>query len=197
VGQRDLDNRQVTDGILGYFNNGVLNILAVFESKAGPHGARELSFTAAAATDAQKAELRAAARDEFTDLLAQAKLDGKTPTKTLQQIEKSYKTSQLGGQIRRDIETLAEHGGIHIGGVETPISFSPTKTKFFGVVPAGLQPSLLATIRKQLEAEKVTFKIIAAELDTAELDAVAKELQPLAVAMVNGPVPALGQVPTP
>jgi hypothetical protein len=171
--------------------------VGVFEAKAGPNGARELSFTAAAATDAQKAELRAAARHELADMLAQAKLDGTKPTKTLQELEKSYKTSQLGGQVRRDIETLSEHGGVLIGGIETPIAFSPTKTKFFGIVPAGLKPSLLSTIRKQLEAEKVTFELVAAQLETAELDAAAQQLQSLAIDMVNGPVPAVGLPPSP
>ncbi|KAK4121599.1 hypothetical protein N657DRAFT_111118 [Parathielavia appendiculata] len=123
---------------------------------------------------------------------------GKTTTRTLREFVKSTKNSQLGSQLRRDIETLYEHGGIRIGGVETvtPISLSPTKTNFFAVVPARLKPSLLGAFRKQLEAAGGKSEIIAAEVGTAELDAAAKHLQFLAKEM-GGPVPHPGQAPTP
>jgi hypothetical protein len=195
--QRDLDNAQITDGILGFRDKKTFNILAVFECKAGPEGARELSFAKSATTAGEKLELRAAARDELTDLIATSKLNGKPVTKTLEQLEQTYASSQRGGQVRRDIERLFEQGGLLIGGLETDIKFSPTKTKFFGVVPAGLDASLMTRIRSQLAAEKVTFELFAAELTTNELDGAATQLQSLAKDFVASPLPPPGTPPGP
>lgn len=110
---------------------------------------------------------------------------------------KEYKSSQAGGQIRRDIERLSELGSINIGNIANDIVFSPTKTKFIGVVPAGLRPRLMTSIRAQLTAENLSFEIIAADVTSGELDTAATQLQNLARDFANAPVPPPGLPPTP
>lgn len=61
---RGADGRQITDGILAFRNNGVLEIAAIFEAKAGQRAARELSLASGSLSSLlgdQLAELRAPA----------------------------------------------------------------------------------------------------------------------------------------
>ena len=169
----------------------------MFECKAGPEAARELSVAKVGKlTQADELLIRSAAKDELRELREEARLAGKPFNTTLDELIRTYKRSEAGGQIRRDIERLAG-ADIRIGNVATEIVFSPTKTKFFGVVPAGLDASLMARLRSQLEAEKVTFELLAAEVTTGELNTAESQLMQLAEQFAAGPVPPPGAPPTP
>ncbi|KAI9666779.1 MAG: hypothetical protein M1831_001555 [Alyxoria varia] len=194
---RDLNQAAITDGIIGFQDGGKFNIVAVFECKAGPSGARELSYMKGTLTEEEKLELRAAAKDELFHLREEAALNGRPFKTTLEQIMTQYKTAQLGGQIQRDIERLSTQGAIWMGRVKMPIVFSPTKTKFFGVIPAGMQASVTSRIISQLQAEKFSFELIAAEVTTADLDNGATQLVDLARAFANADVPPRGVPPAP
>ena len=177
----------------------MLNVLAVFEAKAGPKAARELSFARASISDltgAEKTELRAFAKDTFREQRSLAKAAGKPYTKTLEQVEREMVQSERGGQIRRDIERLTKDYKINVGIQTLPITFSPTKTKFFALVPNDLSSRGLATIRAELAAENVTFEVIDAGLSTKQLDDAASSLSSLAANFVNGAVAAPGLPPT-
>jgi hypothetical protein len=53
---RDASGRQITDGILAFRNNGVLEIVSVFEAKAGQRAARELSLASGSISSLSKAD---------------------------------------------------------------------------------------------------------------------------------------------
>jgi hypothetical protein len=189
---RDLRGLQITDGILAYRDNGRLVILAVFEAKAGPHAARELSLargSRSSLTQAEREELRAYARDVWRDRRDAARAEGRAFGETVDGIEQEMILSERGGQVRRDIERLAasDTGAsmIRVGAERLPVVFSPTRTKFFGVLPRGART---ATIEAQLRAENVTFEMLAADLTSSQLDAVARDLAPHARRVGEAPV---------
>jgi hypothetical protein len=88
--------------------------------------------------------------------------------------------SESGGQVRRDIERLAQASGkarLHIGSEILPVSISPQHTKFFGIVPKN---ATTKTIEAQLKVEKFNYEMIAVELKDSELKSLAEKLKPLA-----------------
>lgn len=97
---------------------------------------------------------------------------------------KEYALSERGGQIRRDIERLAAGTGggttLQVGSEQLQVVFSPTRTKFFGVIPRGVST---ATIERELQDLKVTYEILGANATTSELNRVAKQLVPHAEAL--------------
>jgi hypothetical protein len=177
---RDLSGRQITDGILCFRDGEKLVIAGVFEAKAGKHAARELSFardSLSGLTKEEVAELRANAKDVLLEQRAAAKAAKQPFNKTLDDIMKEYAVSERGGQVRRDIERLASGSTgptkVRVGTQEIEVVFSPTRTKFFGVIPKGVRS---ATIEAQLAAEKVTFEILGVDLTSSQLDDIAKKL---------------------
>ena len=184
---RDAAGRQITDGILAYRDGESLVIAAVFEAKAGPRAARELSFArggVSSLTDAERAELRANAKDVWREQ-RQAARDAKQPfTKTVEDVEKEYALSERGGQVRRDVERLADGAEIRVGTQTLPVRISPTRTKFFGVLPRGVRAS---TIERQLKDERFTYEILGVNLRSKDLNDIAAKLQPLAQKLVAEP----------
>ncbi|GGM77150.1 hypothetical protein GCM10012275_54740 [Longimycelium tulufanense] len=181
---RDVNGRQLTDGILAYRDSGNLVIAAVFEAKAGKRAARELSHSKGGISSLTKdelAELRANAKDVWRDLRDEAKAAGKPFTKKLDDVMKEYALSERGGQVRRDIERLAEATAgtskIRVGSQEIPVRFSPTKTKFFGVVPRDLSAKTIKTLEGQLAAEKVTYEILGLDITASTLKQIAAKLK--------------------
>lgn len=177
---RDLNGRQITDGILAYRENGKLVIAAVFEAKAGPHAARELSFardTLSGLNKSELSELRANAKDVWREQRDAAKAAGRPYTRSVDDVMKEYAVSEKGGQVRRDIERLASGTDgvttLRVGTEELPVVFSPTRTKFFGVIPRGVPR---ATIEKQLTDLKVSFEILGVEATGRDLDNLAAGL---------------------
>lgn len=187
---RDTGGRQITDGILMYRDGEKLVIAAVFEAKAGKSAARELSYKSggkASLTNAEKLELRANAKDVWRDQRDEALAAGKKYTRTIEQIEKEYILSEKGGQVRRDIERLgigtAGPTEIRIGAETFDVRISPTKTKFFGVVPKGVNAK---TIEKQLSNEGVTYEILGVDISAKDLKSIASELVSLAEKLAAG-----------
>lgn len=189
---RDASGRQITDGILAFRNNGVLEIAAIFEAKAGNSAARELSITRASISSlntAERAELRAFARDIWRDARTAAQEKGVPYTKTIEEIEREVILTERGGQVRRDIERLSPGNGgalpgIRIGSDLVPVKISPTKTKFFGILPKDARRSL---IESELRAGGFNFEIIGVDVTQRELKSIAEEMVPLATTMANTP----------
>ena len=189
---RDANGRQITDGILATRNQGVLEIAAVFEAKAGRHAARELSRARggrSSLTEVQRAELRAYARDVWREQRAAAQEAGQPFDATIEQIEREVALSEVGGQVRRDIERLAQNAGgplteIRVGTELLPVRISPTNTKFFGVLPRDVNRSL---IERELEASGFSFEIIGVDIGQRDLRTIASEMVSLATTMANAP----------
>jgi len=179
--------RQITDGILVRKVKDGLEILGIFEAKAGKSAARELKATSTSInkmSDLERAELRAFAKDEYKELLEQARLDGTKVTKNIDQIEKEIIKTEHGGQVRRDIERLDQNVGgaaikIRIGGVETPIKVSATRTRIFGVLPKDLRPEFIAKLKADVQSLHYNFDIFGIDITTKQLKDIAKELSKL------------------
>jgi hypothetical protein len=122
---------------------------------------------------AAEQELRAYAKDVLGELKEQARLEGRTITDTVESIMKEVKLSELGGQVRRDIERLAD-SSIMIGALKVPVKVSPKTTKFFGVLPNDVKA---ATITQQLvDAGVSNFEVIGVNLSQGELKSASKQL---------------------
>ena len=189
---RDASGRQITDGILAFRNNGVLEIAAVFEAKAGQRAARELSFTSQSISSlsrAERAELRAFAKDVLQEQRAAAEGAGRRFDKTLAEVESEVTLSEHGGQIRRDIERLSKNedgtlAQIRIGASLLPVSLSPTRTKFFGVLPRDVNSSI---IERELREARFNFEIVGVDIGQRDLRAVADEMVQLATTIAGAP----------
>lgn len=189
---RDASGRQISDGILAYRNNGVLEIAAIFEAKAGRRAARELSLASGSISSlsaAERAELRAYARDVLREQRLAAQEAGRPFSKTLDDIEREVALSERGGQARRDIERLSANADgslpqIRIGSDMLPVRLSPTRTKFFGVLPRDVNRSL---IERELREAGFNFEIIGADIGQRDLRSIASELAPLARTIASAP----------
>lgn len=189
---RDAAGRQITDGILGYRNNGVMEIVAMFEAKAGRRAARELSIASgsiSSLSQAERAELRAYAKDVLREQRAVAQEAGIPFRKTLEEVEREIALSERGGQVRRDIERLAANADgtlaqIRIGADTVPVQLSPTRTKFFGLLPRDVNPSL---IERELRDGGFAFELIGVDINQRDLKSIAAKLRPLAEQMAGAP----------
>jgi hypothetical protein len=186
---RDPAGRQITDGMLIYRNQGDIVIAAVFEAKAGKSAARELSYKGggkSSLTKAEKLELRANAKDVWRDQREEALAKGKEYTKTIDDVEKEYVLSERGGQVRRDIERLGAStkgpAQIRIGAETFTVQMSPTKTKFFGIVPKGVNTK---NIEKQLAREGASYEILGVDINTKDLKSIAEEMEDLATKLAE------------
>jgi hypothetical protein len=181
---RDASGRQITDGILCWREGEEIVVAAVFEAKAGKRAARELSLKSGSVsklTDDELAELRANAKDVWREQRDAAKAAGQPFKKSLSDVQKEYALSERGGQIRRDVERLAEGDGglarIRVAGQTLPVRISPTKTKFFGVLPRDVGAT---TIERELKESGFAYEILGVDIKAARLKEVAEKLKPLA-----------------
>jgi hypothetical protein len=177
---RDAAGRQISDGLLVYRDGEQLVIAAVFEAKAGKHAARELSLkrgSFSSLTEAERLELRANAKDVWLEQRDAAKAAGQPFEKTIEDVEKEYALSELGGQVRRDVERLADGATVRVGSQEIAVTLSPTKTKFFGVLPRDVKA---ATIEAELQASGYTYEILGVDVTASKLKEIATGLKPLA-----------------
>lgn len=189
---RDASGRQITDGILAYRNNGVLDIAAIFEAKAGRHAARELSLASgsiSSLSQAERAELRAFARDVLREQRAAAQEAGRSFNRTIDDVQREIALSERGGQVRRDIERLAANADdtlaeIRVGSDLISARISPTRTKFFGVLPRDVRRS---NIERQLRDSNFNFEIIGVDISQRDLQSIASELVELATTLANRP----------
>ncbi len=173
-------------------NNGVLEIAAMFEAKAGPRAARELSLASGSISSlstAERAELRAYARDVLREQWVAAQEVGTQFNKTLDEVEREVALSERGGQVHRDIERLSENADgtlaqIRLGSDLIPVRLSPTRTKFFGVLPRDVNRSLIEP--KSREAG-FNFEIVGVDISQRDLRSIAGEMVPLATTMAGAP----------
>lgn len=122
-------------------------LVGVFEAKAGPHAAGELSFARDSTSGlgqserTELTELQATARDAWREQRAAAKAAQQPCTKSVQDVMKECALSERGGPVRRDIVRLAADTGgptkLRVPTQELVVGFSPTRTTFFGVIPKG------------------------------------------------------------
>lgn len=172
---RDLAGRQITDGMIIKRVGSSVEVLAIFEAKAGQRAARELSLASSsisALTKEERTELRAYAKDVYLELLEENRLKDGAFTKTIEDIEKEIILSEKGGQIRRDLERLHE-SSIKIAGVLTPVNVSPQKTKFFGVVPQGVKYGNMET---ELKSQGYKFEFLGIKISFTDLQKAADEI---------------------
>ena len=184
---RDTAGRQITDGTIGHRDGPVFRIVAIFEAKAGPAAARELrvsqgSISALSAAD--RAELRAVARDEFRERAAIARRAGRPfpprpEQQMIEEIEREISQRESGGQVGRDIERLHpnEDGTptrLLIGGEEVAVHASSKKTKFFGVLPKDVRAG---TIERDLQGLGYQFEALGMDITSADLIELAQKLR--------------------
>jgi hypothetical protein len=177
---RDAASRQITDGMLVYREGEKLVIVAVFEAKAGKSAARELALKKggiSSLTEAERLELRAYAKDVWLEERDAAKAAGKAYKKTVEDLEKEFIQTEWGGQVRRDIERLSDGATIKVGGQDVAVELSPTKTKFFGVLPRDVNAS---AIEAQLKENKFAYEILGVDISAAKLKDMAASMKSLA-----------------
>lgn len=177
---RDAASRQITDGMLIYREGEKLVVAAVFEAKAGKHAARELALKKggiSSLTEAERLELRAFAKDVWLEERDAAKAAGKAYKKTIEDVEKEFIQTEWGGQVRRDIERLADDATVKIGGQDYVVKLSPTKTKFFGVLPKDVNAS---AIEAQLKESKFAYEILGVDVTSGKLKDMAASMKSLA-----------------
>ena len=182
---RDAASRQITDGMLVYREGEKLVIVAVFEAKAGKHAARELALKKggiSSLTEAERLELRAFAKDVWMEERDAAKAAGKAYKKSIEDVEKEFIQTEWGGQVRRDIERLADGATIKIGGQDIAVELSPTKTKFFGVLPKDVNAS---AIEAQLKENKFAYEILGVDVSSAKLKDMAASMKSLAESLAK------------
>ncbi len=184
---RDAASRQITDGMLVYREGEKLVIAAVFEAKAGKHAARELALKKggiSSLTEAERLELRAYAKDVWLEERDTAKAAGKAYKKSIEDVEKEFIQTEWGGQVRRDIERLADDATVRIGAQEYVVKLSPTKTKFFGVLPRDVRA---AAIEAQLKEGGFTYEILGVDITAGKLKDIASSMTSLAESMAKAP----------
>ncbi len=178
---RDAFGRQITDGVVARRLGDRLVLEAIFEAKAGQRAARELSLSSggrSALSEADRLELRAYARDIYRELQERARLEGTGVNANIEDIERMVVMSERGGQIRRDIERLAADAdgnltNLFIGGVETPVQVSPTRTRMIGVVPKDLRTR---NIQDTLEGLDYNFEVWGIDITASDIQSIAREL---------------------
>ena len=95
------------DGMLVFREGDHLVVCAVFEAKAGKSAARELSLkrnSISGLTQGERDELRACAKDVWREQRDEAVAAGKAFKKSVEDVEKEFIQSELGGQVRRDVK---------------------------------------------------------------------------------------------
>jgi len=142
---RDGDGLLLTDGMIVSRSDDTLVVVAVFEAKAGKASSRGLARKykgRKAMSDADLAELEAEAREALRELKERARLSGGKVTKTLEQLKKEIKLTEVGGQIRADVERLSEMP-VFINSVEVKLKVGPRSTRWFGVLPKDVKGDFL------------------------------------------------------
>ncbi|HEY0639927.1 MAG TPA: pre-toxin TG domain-containing protein [Pseudonocardiaceae bacterium] len=125
---------QLTDGVLVRNVGSQLEIVAVFEAKAGSSSAQKLHVGSSRQTKADQRELRRYARDVLEELQERARLDGTKVTETVESIMESVIKTEQGGQIRRSLERLSEQG-MWLNSQKVGVTINLARTKWFGVLP--------------------------------------------------------------
>ncbi|TVP53417.1 MAG: hypothetical protein EA349_13800 [Halomonadaceae bacterium] len=182
---RDSAGRQISDGMVIHRRRDQVQILTIFEAKAGRQGARELSLSGgsfSSLSGPERLELRAYARDIHRERLEMARLSGDpqalASVPSIETIQSQVLLRERGGQIRRDMERLGASAEgtlttLHFGSLATPVQLSPTRTRVVGVVPRDL-----ATRQLQQELRDLPYntEIWGIDLTRSALSDIVKEL---------------------
>ncbi len=201
----DGSNRQITDGFLARAHPEGLEIVAIFESKAGESAARGLKASSSyydGLSAADKAEFHQAARDMHAEEAAAA---GEGYTKTVADVENEIVLTEEGGQVTRDIERLhrsadgqstelriqaidndadrlrAERFDIEAGD-RVPVTVSRVDTAVIGVLPEDVDASRLeAKLQSRVVDDEETglgynFHGLNVDIDAADLRRAAEEI---------------------
>jgi hypothetical protein len=179
---------ELTDGILVVpTGENEYQVAAVLEAKAGQWSARGLTVKKGEKlTQAERIELRAYAEELFKDAQDIAATTGEPVNTSVGQIMKELLDAppHIGGQLRSDIERLSELQ-VFFGGVPVKLDFSPNKTKFFGILPADVNPSRIAVngpegfinlFEEAKQAGIKNFEVIGFGVTSKELDEAARVL---------------------
>lgn len=188
---RDARNVQLTDGIIFRVINGAYEIVAVFECKAGRAAARELrlasggnaltAYRRGRMSAENQRELLAYARDILRDRQEAAAQAGATISDTIDTILGEISLSELGGQIRRDMNRLAPNAGgsatpatttLRIAG-ETRQTTLGRRVRFFGVVPGGFNTN---GIERELRRLGYNFDIMPMPISSRQINDAARRL---------------------
>ncbi len=179
---RDADGRQITDGVIGFKDkDGVLNLLAVFEAKAGKGASRGLTSKSTSMKKMSKAdrhELRMVAKEYLVELREEAEKKGNPFNLSLEQVERKIVKSERGGQIRTDVERLSEGANnvpvdILIGNESQAVRISTGRTKFFGVLPSNVSGK---NIEKTIKGLGYNFEAMPLDITAQRLTVFAKRL---------------------
>ncbi|WP_405243170.1 pre-toxin TG domain-containing protein [Lentisalinibacter salinarum] len=187
---RDSAGRQITDGIIYRMQGDIMEVLTVFECKAGRAAARELRTTSGGSaaravqrrmSESERTELLGYARDVLRDLQDQALANGTTVTKTLDDVLAEITLTERGGQIMRDFERLGASVGetadaltvLNVSGRDLKVRISRRWTRFVGVLPSGFSRGRM---QRDLQALGYAFEIMGMPISARSLRSIAADL---------------------
>jgi hypothetical protein len=183
---RDEFGLQLTDGMIVRFVKDRLQVVAVFEAKSGAASARGLAAKFTALTEKDKVELLAEAKESIKELEERARINNlPSPTVTVEEQMKRIKQTQLGGQIRSDVERLSELK-VWINGRELPVDLAvgPRSTKWFGVLPSDVKSNAIkqaiidafSSTGAQKQGVKINVEMLGMDIKASELIDAAKSV---------------------
>ncbi|NMR20210.1 pre-toxin TG domain-containing protein [Cellulomonas fimi] len=178
---RGFRGSQLTDGVLVRRVGDKLEIVAVFEAKAGASSAEKLHIGSSKQTKADQRELRRYARDVLEELEERAKLEGTKVTETVESIMEGVIKTEKGGQIRRSLERLTEQG-MWVNSQKVDVTIDLARTKWFGVVPRDVPAAV---------AKEVLTKQGIKNFDVLGMDVLEKDLLDAAKSLLT----SLGAAP--
>ncbi|KAH7377809.1 hypothetical protein BKA66DRAFT_151083 [Pyrenochaeta sp. MPI-SDFR-AT-0127] len=188
--------RQITDGIIGFFDGLIFRIVAIFNGKSSLRGARDLFFgkkvtDIAKMPEAEREAMEAFARDVWREEKEIVEQRGEKYSKSVDDVMKELVHTEQGGQMQRELERLTpnEDGTlqrIRLAGVEIEVDFVElTKTKMYSVVPEGVNvrvpdvPSVDPFTKSPSFQRKFDTETIGIGIKTKELDDLGKDFEAL------------------
>ncbi|KAJ5973243.1 hypothetical protein N7481_010453 [Penicillium waksmanii] len=166
----EIDNRQISDGVLGYWRKGIFVVAAILEVKVEGLGGRELGHNKSefySLTRREQQYLRAYSNRERVEMKETAERTGEElrldkeglgPATDIEVLSLEILKSETGSQITRDISRLDNFEQGRINGILAPFQLAkdaikPTKILF--VVPKGLQLSDQIYVNLKNEVENL------------------------------------------
>ena len=118
------------------------------------------------------------AKEYLVELQEEAVKKGSPFNLTLEQVERKIVKSERGGQIRTDVERLAEGANnvavdILINGNTQAVRISTVRTKFFGVLPSNVDGK---NIEKTIKDLGYNFEAMPLDITAQRLTVFAKRL---------------------
>jgi hypothetical protein len=177
----DALGRQFSDGIIAIRQGNTIEIVVLFESKAGKAAKAGLrgSYTGVASmSEAELKEVRAAAIDALREerpalrKMSMAEIEKQFAADIDRMIDEEFSLAE-SGQVRRDIERISPNAGeasttLLIDGVPTEVVSRPSTTKVVGVLPADVKAGRMAKLfgKEGLNFEALNLGIAEKDLQT-------------------------------